>query len=93
MLAILSRVDSMERELFSDKIYQCRIIRYEGEFRGDLPHGTGKEIIQKQGLYEGEFKNGMKHGKGVLKFFNGAVYQGLFKKNFFEGYGVFSDQG
>jgi len=61
---------------------------YEGQWKGKLRHGHGKELSRYGDfLYEGMFKNDQYHGDGVMTWSNGAKYVGQFLANEKHGYG------
>ena len=57
-------------------------LRYEGEFKGGLSHGTGKQFRPDGFLeYEGEWKGGRIHGTGTAFHRNGSVLTGRYEKD------------
>lgn len=61
---------------------------YEGQWKGKLRHGHGKELSRYGDfVYEGMFKNDQYHGDGVMTWSNGAKYIGQFLANEKHGYG------
>ena len=63
---------------------------YEGEFKDDLMHGTGKLYIVEKGTYEGEFVEGKKTGEGTFNFSNGDTYKGAWLNDKMEGEGKYT---
>lgn len=63
---------------------------YEGEFKDDLMHGTGKLYIVENGTYEGEFVEGKKSGEGTFNFINGDTYKGTWLNDKMEGQGKYT---
>lgn len=75
-------------------------IKYEGEFKDSLPHGSGKFVYPPEtpgnsekyvsrpvGTYEGRVERGLAQGKGTFTFLDGSKYIGDFKDNKMEGKG------
>ena len=63
---------------------------YEGEFKGDLPHGEGTiSYDDGSSYYTGQFENGLPHGHGTYSFENGDLYIGSFKKGEINGIGEY----
>lgn len=60
---------------------------YEGEFRNDKMHGSGR-LDDDRGAYEGEFAAGLFHGRGRFETPEG-VYDGTFERGVFHGEGRF----
>jgi hypothetical protein len=61
---------------------------YDGEFKGDLPNGTGKCNYANGKIYEGQYKDGKRHGKGKFTYANGGTYEGEFKGGRIHGIGI-----
>jgi hypothetical protein len=53
--------------------------KYQGDFKKEMPDGTGKFTFEFGTTYEGEFKEGMYHGKGRLIYVHGDYQIGLFQ--------------
>ena len=68
-------------------VYQDEVALYQGEWKNDLFHGCGIEIIPSRGTYTGQFKNGLVEGFGIQEFPNGQVYKGDWKNNMKHGVG------
>lgn len=75
-------------------------IKYEGDFKDGLPHGSGKFVYPPEkpgqsetyvprpvGTYEGQVERGLAEGKGTFTFLDGSKYVGDFKNNKMEGKG------
>lgn len=62
---------------------------YTGQWKDNVPHGSGLERVE--GVYEylGEFVDGLKNGKGRMQILNKGVYEGSFRANCFHGQGTF----
>jgi len=61
---------------------------YEGQWKGKLRHGQGKELSRfNDFVYEGSFKNDQYDGYGTMTWSNGAKYVGQFRANEKHGYG------
>lgn len=60
--------------------------RYEGEWRKNVPHGTGKYSWPDGESYEGRFKKGRRDGSGIYVFANGASFVGIFRDDLGELY-------
>ena len=71
-------------------ISENNIIRYEGEFQNNLPHGQGVETaLDGSSKFVGTFFEGNKVA-GVMSWGDGGcfVYEGRFSNNTFNGRGV-----
>lgn len=71
-------------------VSENNVIRYEGEFQNNLPHGQGVEVsIDGRSRFVGTFYEGTKVS-GVLTWGdrNEFVYEGRFAGNTFNGRGV-----
>ncbi|XP_021301630.1 phosphatidylinositol 4-phosphate 5-kinase 6 isoform X4 [Sorghum bicolor] len=62
---------------------------YEGDLRGDLPHGTGKFLWTDGSIYEGSWRRGRASGHGKLSWASGATYEGDFHGGYMHGQGTF----
>ncbi len=60
---------------------------YEGEFKDNFWHGSGKEIRTDGSFYEGEFKDGKWHGKGCHFLDDGSIYEGEWEEGTMHGRG------
>ena len=65
---------------------------YEGGFRDDRYHGTGKLTDKDGNLYTGNFENGLFHGRGVFATRDGRRYNGEFVEGNFTGAGIYTDK-
>ncbi|XP_010242826.1 PREDICTED: phosphatidylinositol 4-phosphate 5-kinase 8 [Nelumbo nucifera] len=63
---------------------------YVGDFKGMLPHGTGKYTWSDGSIYEGEWEEGKMTGKGHFQWASGAAYEGDFSGGFLHGFGTFT---
>jgi len=64
---------------------------YIGEFKKDLPHGSGVMFFVRYGdRYQGEFSAGKRNGKGIFYKGNGESYAGEFVNNLRHHYGCFT---
>jgi MORN repeat len=43
-------------------------VRNTGSWKGDLPHGYGKEEMADGSVYEGNYVRGLKQGEGKITF-------------------------
>ncbi|CAM8987052.1 hypothetical protein QQ045_008761 [Rhodiola kirilowii] len=64
--------------------------RYEGHFRGMLPHGTGKYIWSDGTVYEGDWDLGRMTGNGKISWYTGGTYVGEFSGRYLHGFGTFN---
>lgn len=77
----------------ADVIWRPKVIfqdgrTYEGQWKGKLRHGQGKELSRYNDfVYEGSFRNDQYHGYGNMSWSNGARYSGQFHLNEKHGYG------
>ncbi len=60
---------------------------YEGEWKGEKPHGNGKIVFCFGAIYEGEWKDGKPDGKGKLNHFFKYIYEGQWKDGKKDGEG------
>jgi len=60
---------------------------YEGEWKGEKPHGNGKIVYCYGAIYEGEWKDGKPEGKGKLNYFFKYIYEGQWKNGKKDGEG------
>jgi len=44
---------------------QKGLLIYEGEYKEDLKHGSGKFVWADGRTYDGEWRTGKRHGKGI----------------------------
>jgi len=65
---------------------------YEGEFRDNRYHGTGKLTDEDGNIYTGEFRDGQFHGSGKFVTRDGRRYQGKFVDGEFTGEGVYTNK-
>ncbi len=68
--------------------------RYEGEIRGNKPHGKGTYISKDGIMYIGDFKDGKRNGHGILNWTSGLhegeQYIGEWKDDQKSGHGIFT---
>ncbi|KAJ4459895.1 putative phosphatidylinositol-4-phosphate 5-kinase [Paratrimastix pyriformis] len=60
---------------------------YQGEKKGNLPHGKGKITYVNGESYEGDFSNGQRHGQGKYTYLDGGNYEGEWRNNVTHGHG------
>ena len=65
-------------------------IIYSGNFKNNLPHGTGKFSNAYGLIYEGGVWKGLYQGSGKLSYSNGDVYVGDFAQGLRHGKGIFT---
>jgi len=52
-------------------------VLYEGEWKGDKPHGYGKKFFPRtHDRHEGSYSRGERHGLGIYLWANGDKYSG-----------------
>ena len=54
-------------------------MRYDGGFRNDAKHGTGRQENANGSVWSGEWSFGVMEGVGKTEYSNGAVYDGEFR--------------
>jgi hypothetical protein len=64
-------------------------LRWEGPFKGGLPHGRGKKFFTNGDRYEGECAEGEMEGAGAYFYPDGTRYEGTFKDDKMEGAGTY----
>jgi hypothetical protein len=74
-------------------VLEARGGHYEGEFRDDRYHGTGKLADKEGNIYTGTFEDGLFHGRGVYATTDGRTYNGEFVAGNFTGAGIYTDKG
>ncbi|MDR2562414.1 MAG: hypothetical protein LBC98_00555 [Prevotellaceae bacterium] len=85
---IAQTADGKVRQTFSDGS------RYEGEWKGGKPHGTGVYYFADGCRYEGEWKSGKFDGEGAFYYTDGSKYVGEWKNDLQNGKGTyFYDNG
>jgi 1-phosphatidylinositol-4-phosphate 5-kinase len=62
---------------------------YQGELRGDLPHGAGKFLWTDGSMYEGSWRRGRASGRGKFSWTSGATYEGDFAGGYMHGHGTY----
>lgn len=63
---------------------------YEGEFKDNMYHGTGKFLYSNGDVYLGDWQDNAYHGKGVLSYQNSDKYDGEYRFGKACGYGIYS---
>uniref|UniRef100_A0A0E0RDL8 1-phosphatidylinositol-4-phosphate 5-kinase n=1 Tax=Oryza rufipogon TaxID=4529 RepID=A0A0E0RDL8_ORYRU len=58
---------------------------YQGDLRGDLPHGAGKYLWTDGSMYEGSWRGGRAAGRGKFSWSSGAIYEGDLAGGLVEG--------
>ena len=72
--------------------YQDTNVAYEGGWKDDQLHGTGKlRFLASNSAYDGGFYEGKFDGTGTFKWATGAVYVGQWRANRMHGDGVYTD--
>lgn len=61
---------------------------YEGELRGGVKHGSGRETLVTGEYYVGEFQLNSRHGQGLCRYPDGRVYEGAWVTGRETGQGV-----
>lgn len=87
---------TVEGSLASGKgISENSLVRYEGEFQNNIPHGEGVETsLDCKSKFVGVFQKGnKKYGKLVWGEDKQYTYEGSFANNLFQGSGVLRSQG
>jgi len=70
--------------------YKNGNIKYEGDFKNNMPDGNGKYIWEDGSYYIGPWVKGLKHGKGKLYYANNNIkYDGNYNLDLFDGYGKY----
>lgn len=90
--------DSYKGEAVGDNIKDGRGVyrwaatgaTYDGEWRKDLPHGSGTmRVPGPEGYeYQGSFVDGKRSGQGRCRFGNGRLYEGSWHNDQMEGHGT-----
>ncbi|KAI4991881.1 hypothetical protein ZWY2020_040267 [Hordeum vulgare] len=62
---------------------------YQGDLRGDLPHGTGKFLWTDGSMYEGAWRSGRAAGRGKFSWPSGATYEGDLAGGYMHGQGTY----
>nr|CAB3489067.1 unnamed protein product [Digitaria exilis] len=62
---------------------------YQGDLRGDLPHGAGKFLWTDGSMYEGSWRHGRASGRGKFSWTSGATYEGDFAGGYMHGHGTY----
>nr|CBX25487.1 hypothetical_protein [Oryza glaberrima] len=58
---------------------------YQGDLRGDLPHGAGKYLWTDGSMYEGSWRG----GRGKFSWSSGAIYEGDLAGGYMHGQGTY----
>lgn len=80
-------MDTSERS--SEYIFTSGDI-YFGNFKGVLPHGSGKYNWSDGTVYEGDWEEGKITGKGKISWTSGANYVGELSAGYLHGFGTFT---
>ena len=62
---------------------------YQGDLRGELPHGAGKYLWTDGSMYEGAWRRGRASGRGKFSWTSGATYEGDFAGGYMHGQGTY----
>uniref|UniRef100_A0ACD5Y4E7 Uncharacterized protein n=1 Tax=Avena sativa TaxID=4498 RepID=A0ACD5Y4E7_AVESA len=62
---------------------------YQGDLRGDLPHGQGKFLWTDGSMYEGAWRRGRAAGRGKFSWPSGATYEGDLAGGYMHGQGTY----
>lgn len=62
---------------------------YQGDLRGDLPHGAGKFLWTDGSMYEGAWRRGRASGRGKFSWPSGATYEGDLAGGYMHGHGTY----
>jgi 1-phosphatidylinositol-4-phosphate 5-kinase len=62
---------------------------YQGDLRGDLPHGAGKFLWTDGSMYEGSWRRGRASGQGKFSWPSGAIYEGDLAGGYMHGHGTY----
>ncbi|KAL6870668.1 hypothetical protein ACP4OV_014516 [Aristida adscensionis] len=62
---------------------------YQGDLRGELPHGAGKFLWTDGSMYEGSWRRGRASGRGKFSWTSGATYEGDFAGGYMHGHGTY----
>ncbi|CAN6374032.1 unnamed protein product [Urochloa humidicola] len=62
---------------------------YQGDLRGELPHGGGKFLWTDGSMYEGSWRRGRASGRGKFSWTSGATYEGDFAGGYMHGHGTY----
>ncbi|KAK3119719.1 hypothetical protein QOZ80_9AG0674270 [Eleusine coracana subsp. coracana] len=62
---------------------------YQGDLRGDLPHGVGKFLWTDGSMYEGSWRRGRASGHGKFSWPSGAIYEGDLAGGYMHGHGTY----
>ncbi|KAK1628898.1 hypothetical protein QYE76_003213 [Lolium multiflorum] len=62
---------------------------YQGDLRGDLPHGQGKFLWTDGSMYEGAWARGRAAGRGKFSWPSGATYEGDLAGGYMHGQGTY----
>lgn len=69
--------------------YYCSGDRYDGQWKDDKKHGTGKCIWTDGSNYDGQWENNRRNGKGEYTYADGDIYIGGFKDDRRHGKGEY----
>lgn len=64
---------------------------YEGTFKENKMHGSGKFMWVNGQVYEGEFVNDLREGYGIMRYIDGSIYDGNWSKGLRHGEGCAID--
>ncbi|XP_015698469.2 phosphatidylinositol 4-phosphate 5-kinase 6-like isoform X2 [Oryza brachyantha] len=62
---------------------------YQGDLRGELPHGAGKYLWTDGSMYEGSWRRGRASGRGKFSWPSGAIYEGDLDGGYMHGQGTY----
>ncbi|KAG8050693.1 hypothetical protein GUJ93_ZPchr0009g730 [Zizania palustris] len=62
---------------------------YQGDLRGDLPHGAGKYLWTDGSMYEGSWRRGRASRRGKFSWPSGAIYEGDLAGGYMHGQGTY----
>ncbi len=73
--------------------YSSRTLKYQGEFKDGLKHGTGTLVWTNGDRYEGEFAQDKPDGRGKWQFANRDSYEGEVRAGLITGRGAYITSG
>ena len=66
------------------------LCKYQGDWKYDKRHGTGKCIYPNGDVYEGSLEKNQREGKGKYVWQDGKTYEGNWHNNMMDGEGTFT---